>query len=176
MKAVKTIVAAALCLISVLAQGQQKGHFLIGGETAWIFGNNTQERPSILMYSLGAGISYNINSSFRANGGLGGFRNVLSKYNGRFQPETGNGPMLWIGADYLVPARKAVRPSVSLNAGYRRPVPRSGSSGRAYGAYLKAGIGADIQFGETLVNISLTGQLTQSLSFAAGINLQLMLP
>lgn len=178
----KHILALFLCLLSMsTALCQQKGHFLLGGGTSVIFGS---ESPSILMYSLEAGISYNILESLRLTGTLGGFRSVMSFGDDGWQPQTANGPLARIGADYLfLPEGSAFRPSASLSVGYRLRVPPGADSPgltgppvRADGAFLTAGIGADICVGGLCLSIALTGELTSTLHPAAGIKLMVLLP
>ena len=90
------------------------------------------------------------------------------------QYESANGPLLWLGADYLfLPEGKAIRPSASLNLGYRLAIPRASNS--AEGAFLHAALGADFHLGGLSLNLSLTAELTQALRPAAGISLRILI-
>lgn len=175
----KHFLALLLCLVSFSAISQQKGHFILGGGTEIILGSGTGDSPSTLMYALEAGIAYNILESLRVTGTLGGFRSVMSFDNEGWQGESANGPMIRLGAQYLfLPEERKLRPLASLSAGYRlRIPPEADSPGRkVQGAFLTAEIGADLLLGGLRLGISVTGELTQSLRPAAGINLRVMLP
>jgi hypothetical protein len=164
-----------LCLLGVQAFCQQKGHFLLGGGTSCIFGDGTADNPSNLMYSLEAGISYDLLENLRLTGGIGGFRSVMTFYGGEKQYESANGPLIWLGADYLfLPEGKAIRPSASLSIGYRRAIPRASNS--ADGAFLHTSIGTDFHLGGLSLNLSLTAELTQALHPSAGLGVKVLLP
>ena len=164
-----------LCLLGLQAFCQQKGHFLLGGSTSCIIGNGTAEDPSNLMYSLEAGISYDLWEHLRVTGGFGGFRSVMTFYEGIKQYESANGPLLWLGADYLfLPEGKAIRPSASMSLGYRLAIPRASNS--AEGAFLRTALGADFHLGGLSLNLSITAELTQALHPAAGLGVKVLLP
>lgn len=178
----KHLLALALCLASMTsAFCQQKGHFILGGGTCVIFGTGS---PSVLMYSLEAGISYDILESLRLTGTLGGFRSVISFGDDGWQPQTANGPLARIGADYLfLQEDSTFRPSASLSVGYRLRVPPGADSPglagppvRADGAFLMAAVGTDVRIGSLCLSIALTGELTATLRPAAGIKLMVLLP
>ena len=125
-------------------------------------------------HTLEAGISYDLLEHLRLTGGFGGFRSVMTFYEGVKQYESANGPLLWLGADYLfLPEGKAIRPSASLNLGYRLAIPRASNS--AEGAFLHAALGADFHLGGLSLNLSLTAELTQALRPAAGISLRILI-
>lgn len=164
----------AVSLMCISAFCQQRGHFLLGGGTSCIIGSGSADNPSNLIYTLEAGISYDLLEHLRLTGGFGGFRSVMTFYEGVKQYESANGPLLWLGADYLfLPEGKAIRPSASLNLGYRLAIPRASNS--AEGAFLHAALGADFHLGGLSLNLSLTAELTQTLRPAAGISLRILI-
>lgn len=164
-----------LCLLGLQALCQQRGHFLLGGGTSCIFGNGTPDNPSNLLYTIEAGISYDLIEHLRLAGGFGGFRSVMTFYEEEKQYESANGPLLWLGADYIfLPEGKAIRPSASLNLGYRLAVPRASNS--AVGVFLRAALGADFHIGGLSINLALTAELTQALHPAAGLGVKVLLP
>lgn len=168
------ISALLLCATVIAAQGQQKGHFILGGGPEYIFGK--EGGPSTLMYSLEAGISYNILESLRLSGSLGGFRNVMSFYKEGRQAQTGNGPMVKLGASYIfLPNGRYISPAASFGAGYRVTIPPE-KDVKTDGVFLEAGMGADINIGGLRLNISVKAAMTQALNPAAGISLSVLLP
>ena len=175
----KLLSALFLCLLT--ATGQQKGHFILGGGPSVIIGT---QKASVLMYSLEAGISYNLLESLRLTASLGGFRSVMSFDRNEWTPESANGPMVSLGADYLfLRETKRFRPLVSLSTGYRLRIrPGNVSEGtavkpvRADGAFLTAALGGDLRIGGLCMGIALTGHLTGSFHPAAGMRLRIMLP
>lgn len=168
------ISALLLCTTVIAAQGQQKGHFILGGGPEYIFGK--EGGPSTLMYSLEAGISYNILESLRLSGSLGGFRSVMSFHKEGRQAQTGNGPMVKLGASYIFrPNGRYISPAISVNAGYRATIPPE-KDVKTDGVFLEAGMGADINIGGLRLNISVKAAMTQALNPAAGISLSVLLP
>lgn len=168
------ISALLLCATVIAAQGQQKGHFILGGGPEYIFGN--EGVPSTLMYSLEAGISYNILESLRLSGSLGGFRSVMSFYKEGRQAQTSNGPMVKLGASYIfLPNGRHISPAASFGAGYRATIPPD-EDVKTDGFFLEAGMGADINIGGLRLNISVKAAMTQALNPAAGISLSVLLP
>ena len=169
------ISALLLCATVIAAQGQQKGHFILGGGPEYIFGK--EDVPSTLMYSLEAGISYNILESLRLSGSLGGFRSVMSFYKEGRQAQTGNGPMVKLGASYIfLPNGRYISPAASFGAGYRATIPPKEDVKTTDGFFLEAGMGADINIGGLRLNISVKAAMTQALNPAAGISLSVLLP
>jgi hypothetical protein len=171
----KYLLTLFLCLISIESFCQQKGHFIVGGGASCIFGSGTAEDPSNLMYTLDAGISYDLFEQLRLTGGFGGFRSVMTFYGKYRQYESVNGPLVWIGADYLfLPEGKVIRPSATMSLGYRRAIPRASNS--AEGAFLHTTFGADFHLGGLSLNLSLTAELTQALRPSAGLGVKVLLP
>ena len=168
------ISALLLCTTVIAAQGQQKGHFILGGGPEYIFGK--EGGPSTLMYSLEAGISYNLLESLRLSGSLGGFRSVMSFHKEGRQAQTGNGPMVKLGASYIFrPNGRYISPAASVGAGYRVTIPPE-KDVKTDGFFLEAGMGADINIGGLRLNISVKAAMTQALNPAAGISLSVLLP
>ena len=168
------ISALLLCTTVIAAQGQQKGHFILGGGPEYIFGK--EGGPSTLMYSLEAGISYNLLESLRLSGSLGGFRSVMSFHKEGRQAQTGNGPMVKLGASYIfLPNGRNISPTASFGAGYRATIPPE-KDVKTDGFFLEAGMGADINIGGLRLNISVKAAMTQALNPAAGISLSVLLP
>lgn len=120
---VRTALALIVCLSgSHEATGQQRGHFLLGAGTSYVFG--TEGSPSNLMYSLGAGLTYDLRERVRLTGALGGFRSAVSFPGTGPRRESVSGPLLYAGAEYLLgmPTGKCV-PVVSLGLGCRLAIP-----------------------------------------------------
>ena len=175
----KHLLTLLLCFLSTCALCQQRGHFLLGGNTSVIFGAGTTDNPSTLFYTLEAGISYDILERLRLCGTLGGFRSVMSFSNEGWMAETANGPMVRLGADYLFSMPwKHLRPSASLSAGYRLRIPpvADARASRPDGAFLQAAIGTDFLVGGLCLNLSLKGELTGQLNPAAGLSLTVFMP
>lgn len=166
----RTVLVLILCLVSLHVKCQQKGHFIIGGGPEYVFGKGTWSSPSIMMYSLEAGISYNLLESLRLSGSLGGFRSVMAT----------NGPMVKLGADYVfLPNSKYINPTISINAGYRIAMPPKEDErleNRLEGFFLEAKTGADINIGGLKLNLSVKAALTQALRPAAGLSMHVLLP
>ena len=100
----------------------------------------------------------------------------MSIYSTGWRKETANGPLVKIGADFLMgPSGKILRPSASIGAGYRLSVPKDAGN-RSEGALLWAGLGTDIKIWGLGINISISGELTQSLKGAVGVTLRGTLP
>lgn len=177
----KLLPALLLCLLSYTATCQQKGHFILDGGTSVIIGD---KKPSVLMYSLEAGISYDLLQRLRLKGSIGGFRNVMSFDRTGWIPETANGPLVRLGADYiLLPEDKRFRPLASFSAGYRLRIPPEADSSamegipvQPDGAFLCAALGADIRIENLTLGFSVTGELTHSLRPAAGVSIRILLP
>ena len=145
------------------------------------------------MYSLDAGLSYELPHGFSLMGGLGGFRSAVSFPGSGPRRESLSGPLLYGGAEYRFRDEgSTVRPVASLVAGYRLAIPmeseeplydvdapdgvtdyryvplvktdgvRSGVTRQVTpdGPFLRAGIGTDIRIGEVILNVSLTGELS----------------
>lgn len=104
------------------ADGQKRGHFLLGAGTSYVFGS--EGSPSNLMYSLGAGLSYDLTGRVRLTGAFGGYRSAVSFVGTAPRREPVSGPLLYGGADYLLgmPGGGCI-PVVSLGAGYRLALP-----------------------------------------------------
>ena len=116
----------ALAQSPVILSQEKNGHFVVGANTSYVFGGNEIDNPSNLMYSIEAGISYNLLETLRLTGGIGGFRSVMSFYNSGQRMENLNGPMAWIGAEYIFnPNGKGIKPVLALGLGYRLFVPSS---------------------------------------------------
>lgn len=124
---------SAVVLLSVISLAgennvfsQERGHFIAGANTSYLFGGGKADNPSNLMYSLEAGIAYDVHEHVRITGGFGGFRSVMSFYDQGRRMEILNGPMAWVGAEYVFnPIGKVFHPVISLGLGYRFFVPSS---------------------------------------------------
>lgn len=166
----RTVLVLILCLVSLHVKCQQKGHFIIGGGPEYVFGKGTWSSPSIMMYSLEAGISYNLLESLRLSGSLGGFRSVMAT----------NGPMVKLGADYVfLPNSKYINPTISISGGYRTAMPPKEDERRENkleGVFIEAAVGADITIGGLKLNLSAKAALTQALRPAAGLSIHVLLP
>ena len=172
----KHLLTLFLCLMSVTALCQQKGHFILGGGTSVIFGKGSPESPSTLFYALEAGITYDLLENLRLIGTLGGYRSVMSWDTDGWQEETANGPMLRAGAEYLFPRSSPhIQFLASLSAGYRLRIPPNATP-RAEGAFLSAGLGTEFLLGGLRLDLSLTAELTWQFRPAAGVSLTVLLP
>lgn len=180
----RILLLLSLSILSGQALCQQKGHFLLEGGPSVIIGSGTKESPSTLFYAIEAGISYDILESLRLTGTIGGFRSVMTITGNGWRADTSNGALFRLGAQYLfLKEERAVRPSVSLSAGYRLRIPPEAlspgqvpSPGRADGPFLSAGLGADLRIGGLRVGVALTAELTATLRPAAGLRLTALLP
>lgn len=172
----KHLLTLFLCLLSVTALCQQKGHFILGGGSSVIFGKGSPESPSTLFYALEAGITYDLLENLRLTGTLGGYRSLVSWNADGWLEETANGPMLRAGADYLFPLpSRHFQILTSLSAGYRLRIPPNATP-RAEGAFLAAGLGTEILLGGLRLDLSLTAELTGQLRPSAGLKLAVLLP
>ena len=180
MKMKRTILILILFLFSLQAKSQQKGHLILGGGPEFVWGQGTWNNPSLLLYSLEAGISYNLLESLRLSGSLGGFRSVTAFFKDGSQAETTNGPMIKIGAGYVFrPNNKYISPTISISGGYRTAMPPKEDERRENkleGVFIEAAVGADITIGGLKLNLAAKAALTQALRPAAGLSIHAFVP
>lgn len=179
---VKILTIVMMCLlVGTNVSAQQKGHFVIGAAPSFVFGDASTNNPHKMVYSLEAGISYDVLESLRVGGSFGGFKNAAS-YNTMegWKEGRSNGLNVKIGADYLLlDANKVFRPTLSLNLGYRFAIPKTNdndSNNYLRGAFVNAGVGSDINIGGACFNVSVIGELTQALHAAVGLSIRFLFP
>ena len=172
MKRLFILTAFIICLSAAAAQGEEKGRFILGGGPAFVLGSGKPDAPPILMYSLEAGISYAFTRHIRLTAGFGGFREVMSLHPYGWTGETANGPLVNLGADFILrPEDKRFRPTASLSTGYRIKIPPD----KGDSAFLSGRLGTDISLGNVRINVSITGEITHTLRGAAGIRVRVFL-